>query len=362
MSLIGILGALIVFGGIIVFHEFGHFIIAKLSKMDVHEFSVGFGPALFKKKLGDTLYALRIIPLGGYVRIAGMESGEEDSPNGYDKKPFLAKFGTILAGATMNFVLAFIVMVILGLAIGYPLGSGPAVVGAVQESSPAFSAGIKPGDVIVEINGNKAVDAEHAPKLIRGSTSPVAIVLERQGQRHTMSVALKEMPSVEINGIHIKKVTYKGIGIVIEPPPQRVGALQAVSEGLRQVYHRIVFALANVVYIFSGQARFDEIGGPVKIISLAHDSAKDALGSSVAMGNFLSLFAMLSVLVGFFNLLPIPALDGSHLMFLTIEAIRGKPFNKEKQAMVHMIGMAILLGLIAIITFKDIYALFTGPK
>ena len=154
ISTYGVLGALLVFGAIIFFHELGHFIVAKISGMTVFEFSLGFGPALVSKTYHDTLYALRIFPLGGYVRIAGMEPDEDpDVPNGFNSKSFPAKFCTILAGVVMNGVLALLIFIVMGMAIGSPQPGNKTLVAGVELNSPAAKAGVKEEDIILAVNG-----------------------------------------------------------------------------------------------------------------------------------------------------------------------------------------------------------------
>lgn len=364
MAIVGVLGIIVILGTIIFVHECGHFIVAKLSRMRVDEFAMGFGPALWSKKRGDTLYAIRAVPLGGYVRIAGMEPGEEQTPDGFFQKPFIPKFFTIAAGALMNFVLALVLMIVLGMAIGYPLKEGPAIIDGVQPKSPAATAGIKAGDMIVAIGDTQPITNASARDLIRQSDGPIPLTLERQGQQRIVTVTPKIMETADIKGISIKRVQYRGIGIVISTIPQRVGVVRSIQEGWYTVGRQIQFAAANVLFIFSGQAKFSEVGGPVMVARASYDVSKDALTSSTAMAAFLGQFALFSVLIGFFNLLPIPALDGGRLFSLVVEEgyqrVSGKQFDRNKEAMVHMVGMVLLLALVLLITVKDVWQLFKG--
>jgi len=352
--LIGTVGILIVFGLIISLHEFGHFIVGKLSGMAVQEYSLGFGPALWSRTFRGTLYALRIIPLGGYVRIAGMEVEEEDHPDGFDKKPFPARFLTILAGSAMNFVLAMVVLIILGMAIGIPTEGNQAIIGAVQMDSPAAKAGILPGDRIIQVSGVAVDNAERAVKLIHTSHPPIAVTVERQGMDYHYSIEPTQLQTAERNGFTLKLSTYQGIGVVLTSTVQRRGPLESIELGVLNVYDKTMWIIASLVSMSSGHVPLSGIGGPVKVAQVVYNASKGALISSEGMANFLSLLAFLSINIGFVNLLPIPALDGSRLLILVIEGIRRKPFDRQKEALVHLVGMILLLGLILLITYHDI--------
>lgn len=372
-----LVGALIVFGLIIVFHEFGHFIIAKLSGMTVHEFSMGFGPALLSKLYHGTLYSLRIIPLGGFVRIAGMDPEEtetEDDVNGYNKKPFLAKFGTILAGATMNFVLALLIFIIIGMAIGYPKEGKQVTIVGIQPGAPAARVGVMAGDEIVAVNGKRHLTIDETRKLIRESTPPIQLELARNNKTVMVSVTPEFIASPErtlltfrnpINGNQVQtaipayRITkIRAIGVSMDTLKtgewERMGLLPSIGRGVVGVLNTMVDAFAQFVSLCAGYIPLNQLSGPVGIIRVSMTQAQAAMVSMMGMLNFLSLIALLSVFIGFFNLLPIPALDGSRLWFLVIEAIRGKPLDRKKEAMIHLVGMAILLGVMFLIIISDV--------
>ena len=363
-QLAGVIGTLIIFGLIISLHEFGHYMVAKMSGMAVQEYSLGFGPALWSRELRGTLYALRIIPLGGYVRIAGMEVGDEDHPNGYDKKPWGAKFLTIVAGAAMNFVLAFIVLIVLGMAVGYPIPHGPALVGGVQPNSPAAKAGLEPGDRFLTINGTNVADTEQAFSLIHNNSkaSAIAFTIEHQGTRRTLTIPTTELQTAELdNHLRFHLSTYQGIGVAITTPLQKIGAWESVKQGVLNVYDKTVMVLASLISLFAGSVPVSGMAGPPRIINMSYDVSRHAINSAEGMAQFLMLIAFLSINIGFVNLLPIPALDGGHLLVLCIEGIRRKPFDRQKEAMVHMIGMLVLLGLILLISLNDVWQMM-HPK
>jgi len=319
MSPEGIIGIIVILGGIILFHEFGHFIAARLSGMGVHEFSLGFGPALISKKRGKTTYALRMIPLGGYVRIAGMEledsEEEQKAPDNFNNKPYVAKFMTIFAGALMNFVLALLLFIVIGMAIGYRDKYPQAIVEQVMADTPAAQAGIQPGDRFVEIADVRNPDSAQAVKTLRNSPPPIRLVIDRNGEQKTLTVVPVQEQGYELRGVRIHKVRAQIIGVGLKTELKQYNLPESIVQGSVQVYDRIRFAIANVLYLFSGEARPTDLGGPVQIMRLSYDASKGALLSREAMAGFLSTFALFSVLIGFFNLLPIPALDGSRLLF-----------------------------------------------
>jgi len=368
MTLVGILGILIVFGLIIVFHEFGHFITAKLSGMGVHEFSFGFGPPLLQKKVRDTTYSIRMIPLGGYVRIAGMEledsEEEREAPNSFNNKPFLAKFATILAGAVMNFVLAFIVFVIIAMAIGHPLPGKTVYIAGVQPFSPAEKAGIKAEDVIVEVNDvQHPTTRDQVVHAIRDHKPPVKMVIDRKGERHAFTIQPTKLllPEPQAGGWIYRMQEYNGIGIV---PDNTSGQWEkdhigvAVIGSAQMVAYRLKDAVAQLASLILGYIPVNQISSFLGIGKVSYDAAQSAVGSNGGLANYLGLIGVFSIFIGFFNLLPIPALDGSRLLFLTIEAVRGKPFDKQKEAMVHMVGLMLLLALVLLVTVKDAFQIF----
>jgi regulator of sigma E protease len=363
--LAGILGILVIFGLIIAFHEFGHFIAAKLNKMGVHEFSIGFGPPLIRWTRGETTYSIRAIPLGGFVRIAGMEledsEEERKAPNSFYNKPYYAKFITIMAGALMNFVLALIVFIIIGAAVGYPLPGKNVTIVGVSPMSPAAKVGLQPGDRIVEVNGQADPTSEQTSRLIKTSTPPVRLVVERNGKRIPYEIEPTMNPSAERHGLIYRMTEYYGIGVSMQATSggwERVGIGESIVTGARMVGDRLVDALAQFVSLVTRNIPAKHLSGPVGIMSISYSASQGAVVSREGLANFLGMIGLLSIFIGFFNLLPIPALDGGHLLFLTIEAIRGKPFDKKKLAVVHFVGLLLLLALVLAVSVKDVFQIF----
>ncbi len=373
MSLAGLLGIVIIFGAIVLFHEFGHFIVAKLSRMTVHEFSMGFGPALWSRTLRGTQYAIRAVPLGGYVRIAGMELeelGEDENgkpkpepPGSFNTKPFPAKFMTILAGALMNMVLAFIIFLVMGMAIGYPQPGKHVVITEVMMNSPAEKAGIRAGDRVMQVGAQRDPTPEQMKNIVQTAPPPIPITLLRNGETIRVAITPKTLDTAKPDGMLLKADTYKGIGVVMEPLSgawKRVGLGTSCTLGVLSVYDSLRLGVMNILSLFSGHVPWRMVSGPVGVMTASYKQTEHVASSRLALFNAFNFAALISVLIGLFNLLPIPALDGSRLVFLIIEAVRGKPINKEKEAMVHLVGMILLLSFVALISIKDVIVSFGG--
>lgn len=361
-QIFGFLGPIIILGSIIAIHEFGHYIVARWSGMGIHEFSIGFGPAIFKRESKGTLYALRLIPLGGYVRIAGMEPGEEQGSNGFYTKPFFQKFATIAAGALMNFVLATIIFIVMGMAFGYLTPTNKPIIASVVADLPAAKAGIKANDRIISINNKPVKTWEDVTTSIHKQTKEVTLIVKRNNENMTFAVTPKAQTDYAVDGLRIKKKTIHVIGIAGQVKTVNPGILQSISNGFSEIYHKMHLMLASFVTMLAGDVQIKDIGGPIQIIRISHEASKGALNSQENMQNFLGLLAFLSVNIGFINLLPIPALDGGHLFFLLAEKVSRRKFNLEKLAWINAAGMILLLSLILAISIKDVFQLFGGGK
>ena len=363
--LIGALGILIIFGAIIVIHELGHFTAAKLSGMEVYEYSIGFGPVLFKFHYHGTQYSLRLIPIGGYVRIAGMEVGDEDSANGYDKKPFFSKFATLVAGAGMNFVLALVVFILLGMAIGQMVPGNKVIIEGVQVNSPAARTDIRVGDQLVKINDVTNPTIDQTKKIIVHSTGQVTLTLLRDGKSVTVHPVPIEMlmPDRRDGEFLYRMTTGHYIGVVFTTTSgewRRLGPIESVRNGFYGVTMTLVDAVRQFASIVAGRIPLKMMSGPPGIINALYTTTKSENVSPLWFSTTFQTMAFLSVLIGFFNLLPLPALDGGRILFLVIEGIRRKPMDRDREAMIHAIGLVVLLGLIVIISAKDIWQWIGG--
>ncbi|WP_069649572.1 RIP metalloprotease RseP [Caloranaerobacter ferrireducens] len=323
--------AILVFFLVVIFHEFGHFIVAKMVDIKVHEFSIGMGPRLASIKKGETEYSIRILPIGGYVRMEGEDEVSNDLRS-FNNKSILSRAAVLFAGAFMNFVLAVLVFSIIAYVIGMPT----TIIEKVTPSFPAEISGLKNGDKIVQINDKTIKKWEE-------------IVAEINKEKD------KELEIVVLRGNEKKKFVVKPvldkesgrfmIGII---PKAKKSIIYSVKVGIERTIFIISMMFKFFQMLFKGNINTKDIVGPVGIIYMVGEAAK------VGMLSVLSLTGLISVNLGFFNLLPIPALDGSRLMFLFIESIRKKPIEPEKEGFIHFIGFIFLMILMIIIVYKDI--------
>lgn len=332
-------------GVLVFFHELGHFTMAKLLRMRVEEFAFGFGPKWIRlAKRGETEYTVHPIPLGGFVKLAGMEPGENGVPGGFQSKPGWMRFLVYAAGPLMSFVLAYIVFCALGLTLGLPI-TGKALnrVDLVQPGSRAEKAGLKIGDKIVEINGERIESGNEMVDIIHNSLGkPLTIVVDRGG--HIVRIHATPGPG---------KIQGKTVGLLGFVPTQelkRVGLVDSIQVGNSTT---IIFAKTMLGAIFSRDVG-KNVGGPIAIA--------DATFNSVKRGTFgyLQLVGMLSMSLGIINLFPIPVVDGGWMVFLVLEGIRRKRFSMRTVEATQRVGWTIIVFLFATIMLLDLSKVLSG--
>ncbi len=416
-----VIAFILMFGLLVFVHEWGHLIFAKRSGMLAREFAIGFGPKIFSFTKNETLYTIRLIPAGGYVRVAGEDpeiielkpghhigielndagkvqniivNNKSKHPNarvievehvdldhdlrieGYDLDdheelltfevdpkaffimderetqiaPYDRQFASksvgqramqLFAGPMMNFILAIVIFLILGIIQGVP--AEQALIGNVQTGSPADEAGILDGDKVIQIEDNKISTWEE------------------------FTTAVKEKPNQEINMVVKRGDVEEPITVipkeVIDPAGEKVGQvgvtlgfeksfLKTFQYGFVQTYETTKMILTNLLMLVTGQYSIDMLSGPVGIYDFTDQVVQTGFNS------FLMWTAMLSVNLGIINLVPLPALDGGRLLFIGIEAVRGKPIDPQKEGFVHFIGFALLMLLMIVVTWNDIQRLF----
>lgn len=371
------LAALLVFSVMILFHEFGHFLLAKRGGICVVEFSLGMGPRLFSFVKGGTRYSLKIFPFGGSCMMLGEdedltveedpESDEGDSGDaGSEKKPYpgislppgavgvpfnetsaWTRFKVIIAGPLFNLLLAFLGAFFIISAAGYE----PPVVYDVVEGYPAEEAGIQAGDVITSLNG-KSIKI-YGDILSYTGFHPgerLEIGLKRDGEAKT--VTLDPMYSEE-TGRYMMGIRYDGA----RPSPS---LFTSVQYSIYELRYWVNMTFDSLKMIVKRQVSADDIAGPVRIVSMLDTTVKQTsqYGLLVVLLNLTNMCVLLSVNLAIMNLLPIPALDGGRLVFILLEMLRGKPVDREKEGAVHMAGMAVLMTLMVFILFNDIRNLF----
>lgn len=330
--------ALIIFSILVLVHEGGHFLAAKRAGMRVDEFAIGMGPTLWKFKKGETVYSLRAFPLGGFNRIAGMEGPEVSDPRGFNRQPLSKRMGVIAAGSGMNFLLAILLFILTFMVLGLPADRN--VIGRVEPGMPAAQAGLKPGDKVLMINDIPVNSWSGMVELInQHPEAEISLLIERQGQQRRLTLTTTKDPDT-------------GVGLIgIGPVWERQGLWRSITLGFRQSVAITVLIITSLVQMVTGQVAPDVVG-PVGIVQLVGQAA------TFGLANVMTFMAVLSVNLGLINLLPIPALDGSRLVFLSIEAIRGRPINPEKENFIHLIGFALLIGLLILITYQDLIRIF----
>ena len=415
-----VLAFIIIFGALVFFHELGHFIFAKRAGILVREFAIGMGPKILGITKGETIYTLRLLPIGGYVRMAGedldtiqlqaghrigvllnkdglaekvilnqktmypdillLEVEEADLEKelyikGYDeddkfvriniskeavieengKETILApydrqfdsksvghRFLTIFAGPLFNFILAFFIFVALGLMQGIP--TNEPVITEVTEDSPAESAGMEDGDLVTEIEGEPIQSWDELVEAVQGNAgNPLAFEVERGGETLELTITpeVSEESPEEI-GV---------IGVLYQSPMEK-DILGSFAYGAEQTVFWFKEILRLLGMLVTGQFTIDALSGPVGIYKTTEEVAKYGIYTLMSWG------AMLSINLGIMNLLPLPALDGGRLMFFIVEAIRGKPVDRQKEGMVHFVGIMLLMLLMIVVTWNDIQRFF----
>jgi regulator of sigma E protease len=329
-----ILIAVIVFSVIIIVHELGHFLAARAVGIEVEEFSIGFGPKLVS--LGrDTKFSIRLIPMGGFVRMLGEEDGSgEDNPASYPNKSPLQRMAVIAAGPVMNFLLAMLIFIILYSALGV-VAENVAIVGGVVPGLPAEQAGLLAGDEIIAIDSQSMEKWTDIQNYVRANPNKaLQFTLLRAGKTLTVEVTPRmgqEFPEVGIT-----------------PPVKRLSFGASIIQGISETGRMTAAVFGSLVGIITRKVPVGDLTGPIGIVHYVGEAAR------AGWLNVLSLAALISVNLGLFNLLPIPALDGSKIAFLGVELIRRKPLDPKKESIVHLVGFALLITLMLAVMYKDI--------
>ena len=349
-----ILSFIIVLGVLIFFHEFGHFLVARLFGVGVEKFSLGFGPRLIGKKVGITDYRISAIPLGGYVKMVGEEPDAqidpEDIPISFTHKHVAKRMLIVAAGPVFNILLAVIIF------FGIFFVSGTFIlkpsVGSVKPDSPAFAAGLEKGDLITAINETAINSWDEMAEIINGSKGQTIKLIVRRGEaiRH-FSLAPEQVVTKNIFGEDVQRYII-GITSAGETYSKEMNVFQAFSESMIQTYRVTELMVVIIAKLFSGDISTDTIGGPIMIAQMAGDSAKAGIGSLI------SFIALISVNLAIINLLPIPVLDGGHLLFFSIEAIKGRPVSTKVREIAQQVGLFILILLMILVFYNDISRIF----
>ncbi len=349
--------AFVVVIGILVFcHELGHFLAARLCKVGVDVFSLGFGPKLFKKKYGRTEYCISAIPLGGYVKMVGEEPGATidpaDASLSFTHKSLFKKSIIVAAGPAFNFFLALLIFYGLYQVSGLYLATP--VVGKVIENTPAHTAGLQSGDIIKEIDNQLIESFEDISRVISAGTGKeLNIVIQRGGQLTYVALLPEKRVGKNVFGENMDKYVI-GIMGTGETFHLSLNPLQAMGRSMSDTYGLVKLTILSVVKMVSGSVSADNLGGPLMIAQMAGEQAK------AGVVNFVWFIALLSVNLGIINLFPIPVLDGGHLLFFGIEAVTGKSVSEKLREKLIKFGAAMLVALMVFVFYNDIVRMING--
>lgn len=340
---------ILILGSIVFVHEFGHFMMAKLNGVYVYEFAIGMGPKIWSKKGKETEYTLRAIPIGGFCMMAGEDVLDDDlkkvpkSKRLQAKKPW-QRFLIMFFGAGNNFICAILLLFLIGLIWGGT--SMEPVVSSVVKNSAAQSSGIEAGDRILEINGHSISTTDDISLYLAVANPQEASDIKVEKENKKIATYSVQPKKKKVDG----EVTYQyGIGMQQKVEKGILPALAFTGKKTVSIFKQMA---VTVGYLFTGGISLSQLSGPVGIFSVVGDQ------SSAGLMNILYLVAFLSINVGFINLLPLPAFDGGHILFIIIEKIKGSPVKPETENMIHTIGLFLLMLLMVVITFNDILRLF----
>ncbi len=358
--MITILSFLVVIGIIIFVHELGHFLAAKLSGVRVEEFSLGFPPRMIGKKIGETEYQLAWIPLGGYVRMSGMldegfdDEYDPDDPRGFAAQPLIRKLFIITAGVLMNILLGFMLYSGIIWHVGVSELTGTTVT-LVSSDYPAEAAGLEEGDKIFEINDEPVETWQELTAAIRPRAGLPTLIRWQRGDS-SMSAEITPLSVPEMNMNTLETDTVGKIGVLGSVVTESVGPFSAMKYGALEVGWVLKLSGKSIYALVTGKAKLNQILGPIGIAKASGETAKSGFVSV----RFISFIALISVSIGFLNILPIPMLDGGRLVFILVEAVISRRIPDKVKVNLMKVGLGGLLLLIVVVSYHDIVRLFTN--
>ncbi len=344
MGLLTLVASVLIFALLVLAHEFGHFIAAKQAGIGVREFSIGFGPRLGGWSRGGTLYSLRAIPLGGFTIMVGSEPEEEPAPDAYKVKTVGQRSLAIAAGPLMNFVLTIVLFGLMFAVFGLPkeVNYASTAIGQVLPGYPADKAGLLPGDVLLSIDGQPLADWRQFDQAVSRSLGRQVDLTYRRGS---------EVLSVVITPTTDPQVPSEGmIGVGPTILYERIGIGRSIVEGFTETWRVLAAWVTSLADYIARRAPLD-LAGPVMTVRYIGTTARSGLPNLMYLAGFLSLN------IGLFNLLPLPALDGGRLVFLAYEGLTRRKPDPRKESFIHFIGFAALIVLMLLITYRDILRL-----
>ena len=334
--------AILFFGLLISIHELGHFTFAKLFKVKVNEFALGMGPAIFKKKKGETTYALRLLPIGGYVSMEGEDSESEDK-NAFNRKKVWQKLIIVAAGAIMNLILG---VAIVAICLSMDDLVGTTQILSFQENAISQQTGLQAGDKLLEIDGHKVFsDMDINFLMTRSDDGVFDMTVRRDGKR------------VELEGVTFQTQKQDGYTLITYDfviLGKETTIFNVLTTAVKQTASIARLVWLSLFDLVTGRFGLADLSGPVGTVNILADVTSSAVESRANLISALTLMAFVSINIGVFNLLPVPALDGGRLFFLVIEGIRRKPIKPKYEGYIHGAGLVLLLLLMVAVTFNDI--------
>lgn len=343
----GILIAILLFSAIVIFHELGHFLLAKANGIRVDEFSLGLGPTLVGKEFRGTKFSIKLLPFGGACMM-GEDDADDMSEGSFNSKSVWARISVIVAGPLFNLLLAWILCVIMVAWVGY---RAP-VVGEVSEGYSAKEEGMRSGDVITEIDGKRIHlwNEITLSNLMNSNGEKTEITYLRDGKETSVILEPRALEG-DMN---------KRLGITSTAELTKAGVLGSLQYGAYTVKYWIDYTMDCLKMLVGGKVGIKDMSGPVGIVDAVDETYQNsrAAGLKIVVLNLMNFAILLTANLGIMNLLPIPALDGGRLVFLFVEAVRRKRIPPEKEGMVHFAGFALLLVLMVVVMYNDIMKLF----
>lgn len=350
----GIILALVIFGLIVTVHEFGHFICAKLSGIKVLEFSIGMGPKLVQKQIGETIYSLRILPVGGFCAMEGEDSSGDD-PRSFRNAKLWKRMIVLAAGAIMNFILGFVMVFIMSCMFeNIPTTQIRGFSGVLNDDgtktyyAESYKTGLRHDDIILKIDGTSIYSILDLNYIFASSkTNTHDLVVKRDGKK------------LKLNDVTFHDETTGDtldFGLVTKDK-NFLTVMDCSGDIFLSMGHIVGLSLKQML---TGKLNKEEVSGPVGVVTSINESTEQAESTGDAIFNLVYMTALITINLGIFNLLPIPGLDGGRLIFCFIELIRRKPVKPEHEGYVHLAGMALLFGLMIFATFNDVMRLIHG--
>lgn len=353
--MISVISAIVVIGVLIFVHEFGHFVFARIFKVKVLKFSLGFGPKIFGVMGRETEYLVSAVPLGGYVKLYGEEDDEvvDDPSRAFSYQSAWKKILIVFAGPFFNFLFAFLVFFLVSL-FGYKTVSTK--VGDVKEGYPAFRAGIKKGDIILKIEGREVRGWEEVSKIIKSNKNKALVVEVKRGNDIFVTTIVPQLEKTK--NLFGEEVETPIVGIISSDELVTISYPfhRALVKAGEQVYELTKITLLTVYKLLKRVVPISSLGGPIMITKLAGETAK------TGVLNLVAFMALLSINLGVLNLLPIPILDGGHIVVFVFEAILGRRASPKVKEAITYVGIVIIAFLTIIVFYNDIARLFFDRK